>query len=176
MNTVTLLTRSVYRFSKYEQGSLIGFSEIVRFSVNHREAMIAYSFICARLCPSKYRAILSWYFRMVILSWWSWAKKQDENETGLSFTLRSAMRKVRLRLLCLGANRFFEGLFTGRKQHRMDGWTKTNTSEYLWFCDRWLQAHEILLKGFSFPIWCHLYVRAVANECKKLVPLFFIDF
>ena len=41
VNIVVLFTRSAYRFFKYIEDSHLGFPEIVRFSVNHREAIVA---------------------------------------------------------------------------------------------------------------------------------------
>ena len=41
VNIVTLLTRLAYRFIKYTEDSHLGFSEIVQFSVNRSEAIVA---------------------------------------------------------------------------------------------------------------------------------------
>ena len=59
----------------------------------------------------------SWYFRMVLIG-----NKEARRERS-RFTVQFEVNyEEGPRLLYLGANRFFEGLYTGRKQHGMDGW------------------------------------------------------
>ena len=137
------------------------------------------SFICARLCPSKYRATFSLYFRIVQWNTVMAVRSKKARRERSWFTLQfEVSHEESQRLSYLGANRF-EGLFTGRKQHGMDGWSLYSQNEHKRiFIILWpLASHKILIMGFSFPIWCRLYIRAVPNECKKLVPFpFFIDF
>ena len=54
MNIVTLFTRSAYRFLKYIEDSHLGFSEMVRFLVNHREAIVAELVLSLIGCPSRW--------------------------------------------------------------------------------------------------------------------------
>ena len=99
---------------------------------------------------------------------------------GSRFTLQfEVSHKESQRLVYLGANCFFEGLFTGRKQHGMGTelvFTKrTQTSIYNSVTVGFARRNSIY--GFFFPIWCRLYIHAVPNECKKLIPFqFFIGF
>ena len=89
------------------------------------------------------------------------------------FTFQFEMsHKESQRLFYLGANCFF-------KQHGMGMeliFTKrTQTSIYN--CDCRLRTAKLYLRLFSVPIWCRLYIRAVPNECKQLIPFqFFIGF
>ena len=96
------------------------------------------------------------------------------------FTLQfEVSHKESPRLLYLGANCFFEGLFTAESNTE---WGRSSylQNEHKWvFIILWPSAShgEILFTGFSFPVWCPLYIRAVPNDCKKLIPFqFFIGF
>ena len=54
MNFVTFSTRSAYRFLQYTEVRHLGFSEIMLFSVNHREAIVAKLVLSLSDCPSRW--------------------------------------------------------------------------------------------------------------------------
>ena len=121
-----------------------------------------------------FRIVHSWNTVMVVTS------KKVRRERS-RFTLQfEVSHKECQRLLYLGANCFFEGLFsTGRKQHGMGTelvFTKrTQTSIYNSVTVGFARRNSIY--GFFFSHLIRLYVRAVPNECKKLIPFqFFIGF
>ena len=117
-----------------------------------------------RKALSESRVIFSLYifvwFNVIHVLWWrSRARKQDKNEAGLPFSLSSATRKVRDYCILERIAPSKAYLQAESNTEWMDGariYKRNTSSEYLYIL--WpLASQEILVKGFSFPIWCHLY-------------------
>ena len=138
------------------------------------------SFICARLCPSKYRATFSLYFRIVQWNTVMAVRSKKARRERSWFTLQFEVTEPRGKseTIVSWSESLWRPIYRS-KATRMDGWSLYSQNEHKRiFIILWqLASHKILIMGFSFPIWCRLYIRAVPNECKKLVPFpFFIDF
>ena len=127
------------------------------------------SFICTKLCPSKYQAIFAFYFRIVHL--WNTVMAVTSKKARRArsrFTLQfEVSHKESERLLYLGANRFFEGLFTGRKKHGTDGCSSYLQNEHKRvFIILWplLRTAKFYLRVFLSRLMSPLYTCSAQNK------------